>query len=811
MISNYLTLALRNLLKKKLYSFINIFGLALGVAVCLVILKYVDFELSYDNFHKKADRLYRTTSASYRNGEFRNKGVLSGYAQGPSLLADVPEIKSYVRTHPMYGGAVLSYQRPSGEPSTFNEENIQWVDSTFLDLFTYTTIKGDPKTALDKPNSIVLTRKSAERYFKTGEEALGQLIQISGGWSDGTYEVTAILENPPPNAHLKFEFLLPIHNLLRNGQYTQDDGWGWNNFVTYVELNPNVNVSSLQGKMAAFIEKYQGKDLAESNSKVVLTLQPILDIHLTQGLDFEPTPTVNPLMIYFFVLIAVFILAIAWINYINLSTARAMERAREVGIKKAVGALKSQLISQFVFESVLVNFVGVALAIVIALSLLPVFSEISGKELVFDFTDPKLWGVIAVLFIVGSAISGTYPAFVLSSFNTIDVLKGKGEKLVRGFSLRKAMVVFQFASSLILIAGTFAIYRQMLFMRDQDKGLTMDRMLIVSGPRVVDRKSVRARLTSFKNELKEFSDIKAVTTSGAIPGGGYNWGTGVRRDGADREASKTTSIVWVDPDFVSTYGIQILSGKSFDPHIRSDMESVLVNETAVEAFGLGDAEKALNEKLILGGDTVAIVGVLKNYHWNSLKEDHSPFLFKADTISNQNFSILLQGGKMNETIARIETVYKDAFPGNPFDYYFLEDFFNNQYKSEQQFASIFGLFAMLAIFIACLGLWGLASFTTSQKLREIGIRKVLGASVRSIMSLLSWQFLKLILIAGVIAIPLTYYGIDSWLGGFAYRIGMNWDLFVVPIAVLTLLALGTISLQIFRGARINPAKILRSE
>ncbi|HTE32520.1 MAG TPA: ABC transporter permease [Chryseolinea sp.] len=809
MIVNYLTLALRNLFKRKLYAFINIFGLALGIAVCLVILRYVDFELSYDSFHDRADRIYRTTTTYYRNGELRSASVLSGYAQGPALLADIPEVKSFVRTHPMYGGAVISYQRPVGEPSTFNEDKIQWVDSTFLDVFTYHARQGDIRTALDKPNSMVITRKAAQKYFSKGEDPLGKILQISGGWSDGTYEVTAVLDDVPENAHLNFDFLLPVHNLLRNEQYTGDSGWGWNNFITYVELQPLADASKAEEKMPALIEKYQGKDFAESNTTAKLALQPIRKIHTTPGLDHEPSATISTYTIYFLVVIAIFILAIAWINYINLSTARATERAREVGIKKAIGALKSQLITQFVFESVLVNLFSIVLAVLIAIALIPVLGQIVGKELSFDFTDPRLWLILTLLLVVGSTVSGAYPAFVLSSFNTTDVLKGRA--LVKGFSIRKALVVFQFASSLILVAGTFAIYRQMMFMRDQDKGLTMDRMLIVNCPRVVERKLVKQKLINFRSELRQFQGISGVTTSGAIPGGGYNWGTGVRKEGTEREASKTASIVWVDPDFVNTYQISLLAGRNFNPEIKSDMESILINEASLEAFGLIDAEAALKERLILGDDTVAILGVLKNYHWNSLKSEHTPFLLKADTISGRCFSILLQQTNMNETIAKIEKAYKEAFPGNPFDFYFLEDYFNNQYKSDQQFAKIFGLFATLAIVIACLGLWGLAAFTTSQKLREIGIRKVLGASVSSIMSLLSWQFLKLVLVAGVVALPLTWYGIHTWLGNFAYRIGMNWDLFVVPVVILGLLSLGTVSLQILRGAHINPAKILRSE
>ncbi|AYB32120.1 ABC transporter permease [Chryseolinea soli] len=811
MIRNFFTLAIRNLRKRKLYSFINIFGLAIGVAVCLVILKYVDFELSYDTFHPNAANVYRMTTMSYRAGEFRGNSVISGYAQGPAMLADVPEVKRYIRTHPMYGGAVVIYKRDNGDPSTFHEENMQFADSTFLDVFTYTALEGDLNTALDNPASVVITKKMADKYFKPGEDPLGKILKISGGWADGDYEVTAVLKEVPGNSHFQFDFLFPTHNLLRNEQYTHDNGWGWNNFVTYVELHDHTDSKKVEAKLPAFVDKYRGKDLAESNSKNVLKLQPILDIHLSPGLDYESSATVSVNTIYFFVVIAIFVLAIAWVNYINLSTARAMERAREVGIKKSVGAHRSQLISQFIFESVLVNLISVVLATLLAVGLLPVLGEIVGKDLTFDFGDYRFWVVLTTLFLIGSFVSGIYPAFILSSFKITEVLKGKVEKMTGGFSLRKALVVFQFASSLILIAGTFAIYRQMIFMKNQDKGLTMDQMLIVNGPSVLDRKSAKTRLMSLKNQLKEVPGVTGVATSAAIPGGGYNWGTGMRRSGTEQQESKDGKVVWVDPDFVSTYGITILAGRSFNPSIASDMRSVLVNEAALTTFGLGTAEHALEERLLLGGDTVQILGVLKNYHWNSLKTEHSPWLLKADTISGHNYSIHINSNNMQTTIAKIESLYKEAFPGNPFDYYFLDDFFNSQYKSEQQFGKIFSMFSMLAIIIACLGLWGLASFTTAQKLKEIGIRKVLGASVGSIMSLLSWQFFKLVLIASVIAIPLTWYGIDAWLAGFAFRIGLQWDLFVVPVVILSLLALGTVSFQIFRGANINPAKILRTE
>lgn len=813
MLKSFFTLALRNLRKRKVYSFINIAGLSIGMAVCLVILRYVDFELSYDRFHENAEQIYRTTKSYYQNGEYRGTGIISGYAQGPSLMADFPEVKTYVRTHPMYGGAVISYQGGDGEPVVFFEENMQFADSTFFDVFTYPVAAGDLNSALDDPNSAVMTQEMADKYFGRDADAVGKTIKISGGIVEGDYTVTAVLKEVPQNSHFIFDMIFPIHNVLQSRQYTQDDGWGWNNFVTYIQLHPGVDIEALKAKFPAFIKKYRGEDLAEQNGRLELKLQPILDIHLSPGLDYESSATISPNAIYFFIVISIFILAIAWINYINLSTARAMERAREVGIKKALGVFRKQLMAQFVFESVLVNLIGVAFAVLVAIGLLPVLETIVGKELAFDFSDYRFWLILLIMFVAGSLVSGSYPALVLSSYKTVEVIKGKVENVTGGFSLRKALVVFQFAASLILIAGTFAIYRQVLHMRNQDKGLTMEQMLVVKGPKVVEGENVKERLITLKRAMAEIPGVRGVATSAAIPGGGYNWGTGIRRDGAAREEDQTGSIVWIDPDFVPTYGITILSGKNFDPAIRSDMESVLINEASLKAFGLGDPEDALSQRLILGGgDTVNILGVLKNYHWNSLKTEHTPWLFRADTISGHDFSLLLGSGTpLNETIEKVADAYKQAFPGNPFDYNFLDDFFNSQYKAEQQFAEIFSLFAVLAIFIACLGLWALASFTTTLKLKEIGIRKVLGASAGSIVSLLSWQFFKLVLIASVLAIPLTWYGIDSWLSNFPFRTALAWDLFVVPVAILSFLALGTVSLQIIRGASVNPARVLRTE
>ena len=814
MLRNYLILAIRNLKKRKLYSFINIFGLAIGVSVCLVILKYVDFELSYDNFHKDAPNIYRTLTREYQNGEVRGTNPLSGYKQGPSLLADIPEIKNYVRTHPMYGGAVINNNNLA-EPLRFHEYNIQYVDSTFLDVFTYEVLLGDARSALDRPSTMVITKAIAEKYFGKEADPIGKMLTITGGWTEGDYEITAVLKEVPQNSHFTFDFLVNMHNLLENGQYKNDDGWGWSNFITYVQLNPNSDFKTVQGKTPAFIEKYRGKELAKSKGKQDLILQPVRDIHLNPGLEYESSSTTSVNTIYFFMVISIFILAIAWVNYINLATARAMERAREVGVKKSIGAYKSQLVTQFFSESVLVNLLGVLVAIGMAVLLLPLLGDIVQKDFSFDFQDPRLWLVLTGLFLVGSFVSGTYPAFVLSSFNPLVALKGKGERLGGGLSLRKALVVFQFASSLILIAGTFAVYRQLMFMRTQDKGFNIEQMLVISGPAVMPAKEEEERnqsIVTFMNELRQISSVKHVAGSNAVPSKGYNWGTGIRKFGTDREADRSGSIVWVDLDFIDTYGIEFISGRKWNEDAASDMDAVLINESAVTTFGLGDPEKALNEKLILGdGDTVSILGVLKNYHWNSLKTAHGPFLLSPTKVAGRHFSVLLAGADMQNSIAQAEKIFKTSFPGNPFDYFFLDDAFNSQYHADQQFGKIFSMFAVLAIVIACLGLWGLASFTTTQKLKEISIRKVMGASINNIVTLLSGQFIKLVLIASVIALPLAWYGMNQWLDSFAFKIGLTWDLFFIPVVILAIISLGTVSFQILRGANANPAKVLRSE
>jgi putative ABC transport system permease protein len=803
MILNYIKLAFRNLRKRASYSFINISGLALGVCACLLILNYIDFETSYDSFHTNATELFRMKRTFIENGERNVPTMKTTFGLGPTLKQDLPEIKTFVRTH--NEACVVTYQAAGGTSIGFHQEKILIADSTFFDAFTFTPVAGDLATSLDNPNSIVLTESTWHKYFGY-DDAIGKTLQLAGGYMPGVYEITAVIRDVPANSHFAFDFVVPFHNILNANQYKPDNGWAWNNFTTYVQLNDASQLQSAREKLPAFCNRWLN-EWKDRKASVELDFQPLRDIHTQPGLRHDGE-TISRSTIYFFGLIALFILFIAWINYVNLSTARAIERSREVGIKKTIGAVRSQLITQFLFESFVINIIAIVFALLLALLLLPVLSDMTGKVLPTHLTDIRLWGVLITLFLAGTFASGIYPAVILSSFSITKAIKKQSE---RGFSLRKGLVVFQFVSSLVLIAGTFVVYRQVTFMQTQDTGLQMEQMLVIKSPGTLEWEDSKRRLKAFKEEAKKIAGVNAIATSGAVPSTGHNWGADIRRPGTPLSDIITASIVFVDPDFVPTYGINVINGHTFNIESASDMKSALVNEATVRALKINSNDDALQEKFILGNDTVNIIGVAKNYNWNSLKSDITPFILIPWDVVPDRISVHIAGGSIPGTIDALEKLYHAMMPNDPFEYKFLDDAFNSQYKSDQQFGNIFGMFAGLAIAICCLGLWGLASFTTSQKLREIGIRKVLGAPVASIVALLVRQFVLLIGISALISIPVAWYGMDSWLSGFAFRVSIGWELFVIPIMILKVIALFTVGIQVRRGAMMNPVDVLKSE
>lgn len=800
MLGNYLKITFRNLKRRRAYAIINIVGLAVGTAACLVIGKYVEFESSYETFNVNAKNIYRVVSSFYTDGP---KDEFNGYDLGPAIQRNFPEVKAFTRLHG--NESIISYTSPSGKQVRFNEPRINVVDSNFFSIFTFKFIYGNPTGALAKPFSVVITKTIAKKYFGWQTNPVGKIMNLSDGWIPGLYEVSAVIEDVPDNSHFNFDFLVPMHNLLQSVFYHNQNA-RWDNFKTYLVTYDKSNKSQMELKIPQFVKTYRGDDKA-INLNSVLQFQNLLDIHYSPNLQKQGTHRTT---IYLFAIIAAFVLVIAWVNYVNLSTARAMERAREVGVKKAIGVSRKQLIFQFVFESVLVNLVSTVLAIGLAILLLPVLNDISGRLFEFDFTDPKLLVVLVIIFASGSIAAGIYPAIFLSSFKTTEVIKGRVVNTGQGLSLRNGLIGFQFISSLLLLVGTFVIYEQVSFMQSREKGFDTDRILIVKGPGLSREGGLGERMLSFKNELLRSTVVNRAATSFSVPGSEAIMSTGIRKLGLPLDRNRIGNMYWVDPDFIDLYNIPLIAGKMWNPHSKSEMQSAIINEEAVKVFQLGTNETALGEKLILPFDTLEILGVVKNHHWNSMKKPYSPMIFRPEKISPRNISVQIKG-LTREAILQIKEKYETYFPGNDFSYYFLKDFYQSQYQTEQQVGKLLSMFSILAVVIGCLGLWGLASFTTLHRLKEIGIRKVLGASVKSILLLLSKQFLKPLLIGSLIVLPLAWVGAKNWLDQFPYRIQFTFDLYLIPLLILTVIALATISFQTFRAATTNPVNSLKNE
>lgn len=807
-------IAFRNLAKHKLYSFINITGLAIGIAACLIIAHYVIFQLSFDSFHEKSDRVFRVNTTNYQNGEYVDKGLYCTFALGPALAKDVPEIDNYARVHPYYNGAVINRVVDSLNTTPFHEEDVLLVDPSFLELFSFDLVEGNLANALSDPNSILLTESMVTKYFGEVESSVvGETMKVTGGWAEGNFKVTGVLKDIPPNSHLQFDFLLPLQKALEGDQYQRDGSdWGWSNFIMYAQIIPQSTQTAVQEKIADLMHTYTPEALEASSSKAVLSLQSIMDIHLRSTIDdgdgeFSESTSANS--VYFLILIAAFILIIAWINFINLSTAKATERGMEIGIKKAMGAHRRQLITQFLTESFWINILSVSLALGLTYTLLPLMGNAIGQNLQVTPGHPAILGILISLVVVGPLLAGVYPAFVLSSFKTVNALKGNGQLSSKNpLTLRKTLVVFQFVISTLLIAGTFVVSEQLDYMQNRDTGLDMDKILVIKGPSIgVSLKNFEL----FKNNISQLAVIEKFSSSRSVPGAGYSMGTDTHRVGDGQSQNQRIDATWVDANFTDTYGMELLAGRDFTDAVREADNGVLISEVCLKAFNLGTPEEALSERLAFGGDSVVIRGVVKDHNWQSMHKTYTPSAFLYTYATPQYFSLRINTQNYQEVITAVEKEFSSLFPGNPLDYYFLDDFFNRQYKQDQQFGAVFKAFAAFAIFAACLGLFGLASYTVIQRAKEIGIRKVLGASSAQITIVFSKSYMLLILLANVVAIPIAYFGMKSWLQNYAFSVPITAQLFVIPVLLLAVIAALTISFQTIRAAMANPIKNLRSE
>ncbi len=820
MIKNYIKTAWRNLWKNKFFSIINIAGLAIGMTACLLILQYVSFELSYDQFNKNAADIYRVYNDRYQNGKLIQHGTITYSAIGKAMQDDYPEVINHARVEPLGQQSILSYN-----DKKIGDLQGLAADNSFLSMFSYPLITGDVTTALNEPNTMLLSKALAKKIFSVNDNDLPSLLgkAIVMGRDSLPYKITAICKDIPENSHLQFDFLISYSSLYSgNEKWSQADyDFTDSDFWHYIQLKHATDYKVLQAKLSAFSQRhFQGNKVSGSDERFYL--QPLTKAHLYSDFEYEIGKTGNATVVWGLLIIAILIIIIAWINYINLSTAKSMERAREVGVRKVAGATKKQLIRQFLSESFFINIIALLIAILFVISFQNSFNNLIHHDLsLFYLLQNGLNGfniisALALLIIVGIFVSGFYPAFVLSSFKPILVLKGKFTTSGKGILLRKILVTGQFVVTVALIIGSIVVYRQIRFMNQQKLGLNIDQVMIIKPPILTNWDSTFiSRIDNFKEEIKQLANVKGAATSRWVPGNETGRNFGVRQKSADANTHFTVRQLGISYDFIDLYGMNLVAGRKFLPSDYNTrfklLHNIILNETAVKLLGFSSSQNAIGKTILTGDKEWEIAGVVADFHQKSLKYSVEPTLLMPLYGTNHPISVKLMLQDLPQTIAAVKNKYETFFPGNIFDYYFLDEKFNDQYSNDQLFGKVFGAFSILAIFVACLGLLGLSLFATAQRTKEIGVRKVLGASVSNILLLLSKESIRLIIIAFIIAIPVSWYVMHLWLQDFAYRIHISWWIFLVAGALALMIALITISFQAIKAAIANPVKSLRTE
>jgi putative ABC transport system permease protein len=819
MITNYLTVAYRNLLRNKTFSIINILGLAIGMTACLFILQYVRFERSYDAFHKLADNIYRVTMDRYVGGEFKFKSAKTYPAIAPRLNDDFGEVVDYVRLLPDHG--ILADQQTD---KRFYEHQVFVADASFFQVFSIDLLQGVPNGVLEAPNSIVLSHSTAVKYFGN-EEGVGRILNYYK--DDGTqeiYKVTGVFEDIPANSHFNCDALISYSTLLQryagnNSDWRpSDDSWEVDDYYTYVLLNENAVASNLEKKLPEFFNRYKEGIFKARDVREELHLQPLRKIHLYSDLQSEIAVTGNYRFVYYLELIAAFIMVIAWINYINLTTAKASTRGKEVGVRKVFGSHRTQLVSQFLFESVLMNILALLMSLMFYELTLPFFQTLVGSVLPATiFEKVIVLGIFVGLSVSGIVLSSFYPAVILAGFKPISALKGRVSTRNLNFNLRKGLVLFQFIVAILMIAGVLTIRQQISFMKSQDLGFDSERLVVVKAASYLQEGTEQAyekRAVAFKNLLLQHSQVLNITESGFVPGQQIVWRQGlVRSVGSDPGTANTYYVFAVDELFFETYGMEVVAGEVFSQNFMPS-DAVIINEAAARQLSFAKAEDAVGEEIYVeidGHNKGRIAGVVKNYHHLSLSNNFQPQIFFYRAATWSYFTVKVAGQNLPDEINIIKREFTKAFPENPFAYFFLDQFFDAQYQADQRFGKIFALFSLLAIFISCLGLFGLSSYAIVQRTKEIAIHKVLGASIVNIITLLSKDIVKLVLLAGVLALPVIYVAASHWLDGYAFHIEITWWLLVTPVAIGLLLTSATIIIQTVRAARSNSSKSLRYE
>lgn len=818
MIKNYFKTAWRNLWKNKVFSLINILGLSLGMGACLLILQYVNFELGYDHFNTNAPDIYRIVNDRYQNNKLIQHGTITYSGVSKAMKDDFPEVLNYTRVLPGSGQIVIYGDKKLPKLGSLA------VDNSFFSMFSYPVLAGYIKTALRDANTVVLSETTARKVFDVKGNNFGPYVGKLIKVSQDTFpsKVTAIIKDVPENSLLQFDMLQSYQTVIHSYGYKQADyDFTDSDFWHYIQLKPGADYKKFNAKLAAFSDRhFKGNKVSGSVEKFYL--QPLLEAHLYSDMEYEIGRTGSSTVVWGLLIIALFIIGIAWINYINLATARSAERAMEVGVRKVAGATKGQLIRQFLTESFIINMAALALALVIVYMAQGVFNSLVQHQLSFDYLFKKGLGgyVITVGLIVvvaaGIFISGFYPAFVLSAFKPIMVLKGRFSSSKKGVILRKGLVIGQFAITVVLITGSFVVYKQIKFMNSQKLGVNISQVMVVNGPLFVKRDTTFVtRTNAFVNELDQIPAVKNAATSFWVPGNEMGRNFNIRRPESDPSTHFTMRFDGVSRDYLKTYGMQLIAGRNFvttdyNPDFGK-LQNIILNQNAVKVLGFSSPEAAIGHTMLNGTKKWTIVGVVADYHQKSLRYAIEPTFLEPVLNIQSQISIKIDTKNVAATVAAVKAKYQSFFPGNLFDYSFLDEQFNAQYKNDELFGKAFTIFGGFAIFIACLGLLGLSLFATIQRTKEIGVRKVLGASVGNIVLLLSKDFVKLVVIAICIAVPIAWLILHHWLEDFAYRIAINVWVFVLSGTVAIIVALATISFQAIKAAGANPVKSLRSE
>ena len=810
MFKNFLKVALRNLWKNKAFSAINIAGLSVGLAVCLLIILYVKDELSYDKYNAQSENIYRVDAdISFNGTQFIS--AVSPAPLVPTLKKDYPQIVQYTRLR-NFGDILVKKDNQN-----IQNHNAVFADSTFFQVFSIPMIAGNRLTALNEPNSIVIDETTAKKYFNS-IDVVGKTLYVDNSVN---CKITGVIKDFPKQSHFHFSFIRPMRDTYHDDQAD----WLSNNYASFVLVRPGVTKASLQNDVDAVINKYLVKqleqflnmtanDLKNSGNHFIYPVMPLTDIHLHSNKSYEFEVNGNITYVYIFSIIAIFILLIACVNFMNLSTARSANRAKEVGIRKVAGSSRADLITQFLTESVLTSFFSLLLAIGIAALLLPLFNQLAGKQMsVWTLFSTWLLPVLIALIILVGCIAGSYPAFYLSSFQPVHVLKGSIAKGFKSSWLRSGLVVFQFFISISLIIGTIVIYNQLAYIRSREIGYNRDQVLVINNTDALDKK-----IKSFRQDMLNISGVQSATIAGSLPTEtSYNQNGWFKDASLDAKQVNIMTDFYVDQNYIPTLGMQMTAGRNFSKEFLTDSSAVIINETAAKLLGF---KNPLNETLYrpsgyesngkFSSKPFHIIGVVKDFNFSSMHDKVGPLVIELSENWGR-IAMRINSKNIPALISEVEKKWKSMDPGQPFSYTFLDADFNKIYTADQRTGKLFITFAIFAIFIACLGLFGLVTYAAEQRIKEIGIRKVLGASVGEIVTMVSKDFIKLVLIASVIAFPVAWWMMNKWLQSFAYRINISWWVFALAGLLTIAIAMITVSFQAIKAAMANPVKSLRTE